>query len=84
MTGICASFGFHRAELVAYHRQFSQDLHAVIEKRFTQNLVSHTLGQYFWLPPSQQGINLLFERSRTGLEPVPFVRSCANASENEA
>lgn len=84
MTGTCASFGFRRAELVAYHRQFSQDLHGVDERRFTQNLASHTLGRYFWLPQSQQGISLLFEQSRTGLEPVPSVGSYANASENEA
>lgn len=84
MTGICASFGFRQAELVAYHRQFSQDLHGIDERRITQNLASHTLGRYFWLPQSRPGISLLFEQSRTELELVPSVGSYANASENEA
>ena len=84
MTGICALFGFRQGELVACHRQFSQDLHGVDEKRFTQNLASPTLGRYFWLPQSQQGISLLFERSRIALEPVLSVGSYANANENEA
>lgn len=84
MTGICASSVFRQARLVAYRRQFLQDLQGAFRQDSCQNSPSRTLERYFWLPQSRQDIDLLFGQSQTALEPVLFLESYTKMSESEA
>ncbi len=44
MTGICASSVFRQAGLVAYRRQFLQDLQVGVQTRFTPEFTISHLG----------------------------------------